>query len=36
MAESLPENGKNPTIKNVAVSVILFIFATLSTTEYDY
>ena len=28
MAEPLPENGKNPATKYVAVSVILFIFAT--------
>jgi hypothetical protein len=27
MAEPLPENGMNPAIKNVAVSVFLFIFA---------
>ena len=34
MAEPLPENGKNPTIKNVAVSVILFIFAVRNQQKY--
>ena len=34
IAEPLSENGKNPTIKNVVVSVILFIFAVRNQQKY--